>query len=83
LGWTSRGSVGMPLHPDLVDVEDEHDGAEPDVCGEPNSSRCDRAAAQSKPAIWLALCTGYGGRWWLRGFKTSDTSALMNDEATK
>lgn len=28
LGWTSSGSIGMPLHPSMIDVEDEHDGAE-------------------------------------------------------
>jgi hypothetical protein len=26
----------------LVDVEDEHDGAEPNVCGEPNRGSFDR-----------------------------------------
>jgi hypothetical protein len=41
LGCTANGSVGMPRHPHQVDVEKEHDGAEPDVCGEPNLSSFD------------------------------------------
>jgi hypothetical protein len=48
LGWTSSGSFGMPLHPDRVDVEDEHDGAEPDVCGEPNLGSFERMIDQEK-----------------------------------
>jgi hypothetical protein len=48
LGWTAGGSFGMPLLPDHVDIEDEHDSAEPDVCGEPDLGSFDRMLDQEK-----------------------------------
>jgi hypothetical protein len=49
LGWTSDGAIGMLLlHPDQVDIEDEHDGTEPDVCGEPHLGSFDRMLDQEK-----------------------------------
>ena len=47
LGWTISGVIGMPAWNDnLIDLEDEHDGAEPDECYEPSLGSLDQAINQ-------------------------------------
>jgi len=46
LGWTTEGVIGMPVHPAFVDLEDEHDGSEPDLCDEPSLGSFDRVMNQ-------------------------------------
>jgi len=49
--------VGMPLHPDRVDLEDEHDGAEPEECYEPSLGSRDQEVNQI--AAWMDQMINY------------------------